>query len=82
MRAHMTRAEAWLRFAGACALLAIGAAAAQGCGSSGSGEPSSVEAGTGDASAPDGTVGPSTDGGQSTDDAADAGTLAIDAGPA
>jgi hypothetical protein len=68
MRAQMTRGLTWLRFGGAFAIIATAAAAAVGCGSSGSSEPSSKEAGAFDASAPDGTMAP-TEGGPSADDA-------------
>jgi hypothetical protein len=83
MRPDITKTVTWLRVGGACAVLALGAAAAQGCGSNGGTDEPPHEAGviTGDL---DGTVG-AGDGGNDhadtgSDDTSDAGAF-VDAGP-
>jgi hypothetical protein len=89
MRREMGEAVTWIRVGGACALLALAAAATQGCGSEGAtGQGPAKEAGAGieDASWSDGTVNPMNDAGAGDDAAPDAGASldagALDAGPA
>jgi hypothetical protein len=81
MGVHESRATAWLRLAGAFAALAIGAAAAEGCGSSGTDEthPGGPDAGL-DGTV-DGTVAiPGEAGGDDTGSVSD-GMGVVDAGP-
>jgi hypothetical protein len=81
MRAHIAGVVTWLRFGGLFAALAIGAAAAQGCGSNG-GAPESPSKDAGGTGALDGTVSTADGSDMGGDDAGASDAMAfVDSGP-